>query len=168
MATSFSASATPRIQFSSSNTPGTGISLPAVVDLPQGGTSTTFTSGSGALQASIGWADVRAYAATPTTLDLTSLSAAATNTGAAAFAAIKGLRLENLDATNAVTIGGAGTTPFAFQGWGTAANTLVLKAGAVLEIVDPSAAGMTCSTAKNLKVDPGANTVSVGICLFGI
>src|SRR5207244_3506935 len=91
-----------RLGFSTTNTISTGnattapdgISIPINVDIP-GNLSTTIANGTTAGTVNVGWADTRTLTATSVTLDLTALTAAATNTGAAAFAAVVALLIKN-------------------------------------------------------------------------
>ena len=154
--------------FTTTNTISTGINSPVNVSLPSGSTSV----GSGSLAGTIGsgWADTRNYSAAPTTFDLTTLAAAATNTGAASFAKIVGILLINnaiADSGNDITIGNAAATQFLFNGLSAATTTFVVKAGCSVLISDYSSAGMPCGVNKSLKVDPGAGTVNFTIEIIG-
>lgn len=146
-----------------------GINITTPVNLPSGGLPIAFAPGTGPGQISDVWSDTRSYNATPTVHDLTALTAAATNTGLGAFAKIKVLHVQNNEAADSgkdIIVGANATTPFVGPLGGTT-PTITVKAGCSLLIYDLSTAGWTCSTAKFLKLDPGANNVSVTLTLAG-
>jgi hypothetical protein len=168
MAEVVQASCVPAITVTGSNSIATGQSTSSAIKLPDSYTPVSFANGTGAKQVTVKWSDTRTYSATPTTLDLTTLAAASTNTGAAAFSSIKLVQITNNSTTAGydVIIGAAAAT--AFTGFlGGTTPTITLQPGASILIFSTTAAGWACGTNKSLKIDPGVNNVNVSITLVG-
>jgi hypothetical protein len=147
-----------------------GISSSINVDLPYGGAAFSVANGTGAGQIDTVWVDRRTLAlSTPVTLDLTSLAAASTNTGAAAFVEILYYAIisnETADGGKTLTIGNAASVQFPGN-WGGSTTTIAIKSGGFTHHYDPSTAGIAVGTNKNLKLDPGAATHDVTVILMG-
>jgi hypothetical protein len=157
-----------RLKFDTVDQLASGFNKPVNVDIPQSGVSTTWAAGTGAGQVNLGWADQRTLVATSVTLDVSALAAAATNTGAATFAALKGVLIRNEStSTGNLTIGNAASVQAPFNGVG-GTETVVLKPGGEYLFTDPSAAGQVVTTNKNLKLDAGASTCLVTTVLIGL
>lgn len=158
------------ITVTSTTSISTGVGTSATIKLPDSYTPTTFANGTGARQVTVKWADTRTYSATPTTLDLSSLAAASTNTGAAAFTSVKAIKITN-NATAAgfdLIVGAAASN--AFTGFlGGTTPTVTIQPGCSFLIDSSTAAGWAVSGAgaRNLKLDPGANAVGATIVLIG-
>lgn len=144
----------------------TGFQIAKQVKFPSSYAPIAFANGTGAGQVDAMWADTRTYSATSTTLDLTTLAAAATNTGAASFSNIKILAIYNNDSTNTLTVGAAASTPFAGPLGGTS-PTITIQPGGCAMFVNKNADGWACSTNKSLKIDPGPNNISATVVLAG-
>jgi hypothetical protein len=163
------ASITPGVTVADLNTIGSGQKIQTTIKLPDGYAPITFANGAAAGQVTIKWADTRSYAAAPVTYDLTALTAAASNTGAASFGKIKIIAIYNNEAANSgkdLIVGGGATLPFTGPLAGTT-PTYTIKAGCAWVHFDLSLLGLDCSTNKNLKLDPGANTVSASVVFAG-
>lgn len=145
----------------------TGAAIEKSVILPSQSTETEWTEGTGALAVNAAWTDTRTYNTSGTTLDLSSLPSASTNTGAAAFTAVKILRIKNNDATNTLVVGNAASQQFAGP-LSAGTTTYTIPPGGEIELVNPSAAGWTTSSLNNLKVAAGASTVSGTITILGL
>jgi hypothetical protein len=157
-----------RLAFTTTSTLASGAIIPISIDLP-GNVPTAIANGTTAGSANLGWHDSRTLTATSVTFDLTTLAAASTNTGAAAFSTITHYRITNdaaIDSSNPLTIGNASATQFLFNGVGST-TTFILPAGGTLQLSLPNTAGIVCSTNKNLKLDAGAGTVPFSITLIG-
>lgn len=128
---------------------------------------TSYANGAGASAINKAWSDTRTYATGGTTLDLAALAAAATNTGAAAFTAVKCLKVTNNDATNTIIVGNAASAQFS-PGLSAATTTFTIQPGGSLVFENPSAAGWTTTSANNLKIASGASTPSCTIVLLGL
>lgn len=140
------------------------INNPIALTVPANSAPTVWTSGTGANQVNKVWSDTRTLAASAKTYDLAAEAAASTNTGAASFSAVKILAITN-NGTNALTLFNAAST--SFQGPLSAAATYTLNGGETLLLVNGTAGGWVCSTNKSLKIDPGANSVSVTLTVLG-
>lgn len=136
------------------------------VNITNPATETSFANGTGALQINVAWSDTRTYATGGTTLDLTALASAATNTGAASFASVKYLKVINNDATNTIIVGNAGTNPFN-PGLSAATTTFTIQPGGELVFENPAAAGWTTTSATNLRIASGAGTPSATVVILG-
>ena len=145
----------------------TGATVEKPVKLPNQWTPTEWSDGSGAASVNLAWTDTRSYTTSGTTLDLSGLSAAATNTGAAAFTAVKVLRIKNNDPTNTLVVGNAASAQFAGP-LSSATTTFTIPAGGELMLVNPSAGGWTTTSANNLKIAAGASTVSATVSILGL
>lgn len=98
--------------------------------------ATTLTDGTGAGQAQAAWSGVRTLSGSSAVLNLSSL--ADVRDGAAATV--------TLTAVKAVYVRNAGTTSLTFAGAPFPAGGLVVAAGAVAVLCDPSAAGMAAAS----------------------
>lgn len=171
MAATVSAKFLASFEMTVTNQIATGINAPVNVYIPSDFAPTALATGSTAGTVSAGWVDRRTYSATPTTLDLTTLAAAATNTGASSIA--KGVVIllrnnETADSGKDMTIGNAATNQFLFNGLSSATATFVVKAGCSVLITDLSSAGMPVSgSAKSVKLDPGVNNVDFTFAIAG-
>jgi hypothetical protein len=122
----------------------------------------SLSNGTGASQATHVWADTRTLAASATeNLDL---AGGLTDAFGATltFTAIKAIRIRPASAnTNNVVVGGAASN--AFPLFGDATDTIALKPGGLLMIVDPSAAGyaVTAGTGDILKIANSAAGTAV-------
>jgi hypothetical protein len=164
--TTTSASVTPGVILSSSTTLTTGSARTISVRLPANLAPVEFTSGTGASQVDLVWSDTRTYSATPTTLDLSSLSAASTNTGAATFNNVKVIAVFNNDTTNSLIVGNAASAQFTGP-LSSGTTTITIPAGCGALFYNKAANGWDAATAKNLKIDPGANNISATIAIAG-
>jgi hypothetical protein len=143
----------------------TSQTIPASISL-----TTQYGNGTGAGQVDLIYAKQLTLAATPTTLDLTAvtdLSGASVN-----FARVREMAIQIVDKTagHNVTLGNAATNAFSAF-WG-ATGTDVVFAGSIRYFTDPTSTGagvgaIVDSTHKNLKLDPGANTVVINILVVG-
>lgn len=132
--------------------------------------TTQYQNGTSAGKIDLVYAKQLTLAATPTTLDLTSLndlSGASVN-----FARVRELVIEIVDTTagHDVTIGDAASNAWApFLG---ATGTYVIFAGTIYHVADPNTVGsgvgaVVTGSSKALKLDPGSNTVVVNILIAG-
>lgn len=145
----------------------TGNEITTKIKQPDPIAAVSWANGTGAGQANLWWRDTRTYNTSGTTLDLTTLAAASTNTGAATFSAIKALYITNNDASISVDVGN-GSVPFAF-GLQTAATIIRIKPGETKVLVhDTSAAGIVCTTNKDLKIASVSGTPSVTVTIGGL
>jgi hypothetical protein len=137
--------------------------------------SDTFSAGTAANMADLIYATTLTLSATPTTLDLTSLT---DPLGVAvAFARIRGLYIRNNATTDGwnLTIGLAASNAWAGASQFLAASSSIIlgpsssfpNAGR-LEVWAPNTTGYVVDgTHKSLKLDPGANTFTIDIQLIG-
>ncbi len=163
------------VQFSEQISTGlvTASNLPATITRGQ-----TYTNGTGAGQIDMLYAKQLTLAATPTTLDLQSLTDL--NGAALNFLRIREFIVQNLSTVAAyvVTVGGAGSG--AWVGFfGTTTSTLFLPTNvgatgnyATLHLSDPYTVGATTgayvgASSHLLKLDPGANTIIINVILAG-
>jgi hypothetical protein len=164
------ASVLPGVKVASSNALSTGVSNTFSVTIPSGFATVDFANGTSAKQVSVKWADTRTLAvSTPVTLDLTSLTGTTTNTGAATFAKVKILSITNNETQGSgktLTVGAAASNPFLGPLGGTA-PTFAVEAGTTVTLYSVSTAAWTTSSASNLKLDPGANSISTTTVIVG-
>jgi hypothetical protein len=164
--TTTTAQVVPGVVFTQRTTLVTGATRSVDVRLPANLSAIDFTSGTGADQVNVVWSDTRTYSATPTTFDLTTLASAATNTGAAAFNNVKIFAVFNNDTTNNIIVGNAASAQFTGPlSSGTTTITIPPRCGVLF--YNRNANGWDAATAKNLKIDPGANNVSASVVLAG-
>lgn len=129
------------------------------------------TAGTGADQASLKHAKPLTLAATPTVLDLTNLTDADGN--AISFAAVRWIKIVNLDLDHAVLVGYATTTANAWTALVSNPGQLTVPASTaanpgVLGAMAPGAAGFAVTSSnKLLQLDPGDNTVGVTVEIVG-
>jgi hypothetical protein len=161
------ANVTPYVKVANTGNPFAGATLNSTAETPVGGAPVQLANGTSANQINLGWADSRSIDNTGVTLDLTNLAATATNTGAATFTAIKGMKIINDAATNTLIIGNAASAQFT-PGFSAATNTVTLQPGQSFMVTNHSAAGWDCTTNKNLKLVSGAATVAAKIILWGL
>ncbi len=113
------------------------------------------------------WGARLALAGAALTLDLNSLGAAgvARAGGVTNFSSVRSIVIRNLGTgSNVIIVGGAAATQFA--DWlGGATQTIRVYAGGKLVIHAP--AGLTTSSKKDLKLDPGADTFAATIAICG-
>ena len=111
------------------------------------------------------WSSDLSLAGSATTLDLTSLTGPR---GTETFATIVGLYVYNLTTTAgyAVTVGNAASNAWTGPLGGTT-PTLTVPAGSRLVLENNDTAWTVDGTHKSLKLDPGANTVSVRVVILG-
>lgn len=139
----------------------------------------TYTNGTAAGMVDYIYAKSLSLAGSATTLDLTSLTDL--NGGSVNFARVRELVIVNLATTAGytVTVGAAGSNAWSTGPLGTSTSTSILMpsvgqttALSTLRWSDPfstgaSTGGYVDSTHKNLKLDPGANTISVYVLIAG-
>lgn len=142
-----------------------------------GASQIAVSAGTGAGQCNELWSQTIALvASTPQTLDLTALTGEGGRT--VSFSAVKIFEVVNNDPTNPVTVGNAATTPFA-PFWNTPANTESVPGGGCKDqsgnqVGTPmlktnlTAAGWSTTGATKLKLDPGANAISVTVTIAGL
>ena len=140
------------------------------VQLPDGSAPLEFTSGTGAGAINkMGYGSI-SLAAAATTVALDAVSSTITNwVGDTAFTKIKELYIYNAataGTTKPVTVGAAASVAFVGPMGGTT-PTQAIDAATALHWTSTEANGWSCSTNKNLKLDPGANTVTVYIVIAG-
>jgi hypothetical protein len=160
----WTATTNPRVQAFNTDTVG-GSSVRYEITHPSAETS--YANGTGAGLINLAWTDTRTYSTGGTTLDLTTLAAATTNTGAATFTAIKAMKVTNNDAAITIVVGNAGATPFN-PGLSAATTTFTVQPGGTLYLENPTAAGWSCSTNKNLLITASSGTPSVTVVLVGL
>src|SRR4051794_6850046 len=109
-------------------------------------------------------------ASTPQTLDLTNLTDL--GGGSVNFARVRELAIQVVTTTVDfnVTLGAAAANPWA-PFWGTT-GTDIVHAGSIRYFTDPTTVGaskgaVVGASSKNLKLDPGSNTVVVNILIVG-
>lgn len=155
----------PSVVIAATETEVTGATQAATVRLPANQTPYSYTAGTGASQCSKFHVDYITLSATPTTLDLTSW---ATGIGDSSLANIKGCLIINNTTTSGykVIVGGAASNPFPFC-LNTAATTFDVDEGGFFLWGHQKADGETTSSANNIKLDPGANTVNVTLVVWG-
>lgn len=145
-----------------------GVSRPITVQVPENLTPLTWSDGTGANAVDLAWADQRGYDSTGVTLDLSALASdASTNTGAATFTAVKVLLIRNHDSTNNLIVGNAASAQFTGP-LSAATTTYTIPPGGYLLLVNPSAAGWDCATAKNLKIASSSGTVTATVAILGL
>lgn len=157
----------PGVTVSGSTELVTGATVSTTVRLPGSWTPVSFASGSGAQQVEVKWVDKRTYSASATTFDLTGLTAAATNTGAAAFAKIKVISITNNATTSGYNLTLFNAAATSFQANVSSSGTVTIGPGETYLAFNLTSAGWACSTNKSLKIDPGANNVPATIVLVG-
>lgn len=111
------------------------------------------------------WSKAMQLAATPTTLDLTSLDG---SYGDTSFSKVFVLSVANLTSTSGyiVTVGAAASQAFTGPLGGTA-PTIAVAPSMTQTLATTATAGWTTSSKNNLKLDPGANTVNVVVSIIG-
>lgn len=138
----------------------------------------SYTNGTGSGQVDLIYAKQLSLAGSATTLDLTSVTDLSGTS--ISFARVRELWIQNLATTAAytVTVGAAATNQFVgFLGTTTSTCIIPTNVGAtgnyaVVRFCDPYTTGASTgayvdSTHKNLKLDPGANTISVNVLIIG-
>ena len=140
------------------------------VQLPDGSAPLEFTSGTGAGAINkMGYGSI-SLAATTATIALDAVASTVTNwVGDSAFTKVKELYIYNAataGTTKPVTVGAAASVAFVGPMGGTT-PTQAIDAATALHWTSTEANGWSCSTNKNLKLDPGANTVTVYIVIAG-
>lgn len=142
-----------------------------------GASQIAVSPGTGAGQCNELWSQtINLVASTPQTLNLSSLTGEGGR--AVSFSAVKVFEVLNNDPTNPVTVGNAATTPFA-PFWNTPANTESVPGGGCKDqsgnqVGTPmlktnlTAAGWTVGANNLLKLDPGANAISVTVTIAGL
>lgn len=163
----WTANVSPFVKIADTGSPFPGSTLASLTENPVGKADTSLTNGTGANAINLAWADRRSYSTSGTTLDLSNLAAASTNTGAATFSAVKVLKIKNEDATNTLIVGNAASNQFT-PGFSAATTTVTLQPGAELLVTNLSAAGWTTTSANNLKLAAGASTVTATIIIAGL
>jgi hypothetical protein len=155
-------SALPQVIVVGTETVVSGLTQATNIRLPNGLQPTSFAIGTGANSANKAHAgSITINASANTTIDLTSLSF---GKGDASIAAVKGWRI----ATNAaLTVGGAVSTPFGFN-QANANSTFTVAANAVHQYHEPSANGITTTSANNIKLTAGNAQATVTLVIFGV
>ncbi len=142
----------------------------------------TYTNGTAAGMVDYIYAKTLSLAGSATTLDLQSLTDL--NGGAIVFTRIRELLIVNLAVTAAytVTVGAASATQWTTGPLGTTTATSILQPsvgqtapatnGSMMRYSDPWSVGASTgayvdASHKSLKLDPGANTISVYVLLVG-
>lgn len=143
----------------------TSQTIPASIAL-----TTQYQNGTGAGAVDLIYARQLTLAATPTTLDLTTLTDL--SGAAASFARVREFAVQVVDTTttHVVTLGNAASNAWA-PIWG-ATGTNLVAAGSIYHVTDPTSVGsgvgyVVGASSKNLKIDPGSNTVVVNILIVG-
>ena len=145
-----------------------GLTDSKTVQIPENLTELSWADGTAADEVNEAWADSRSYDTAGVIHDLTALAAdAATNTGAAAFSAVKALAIVNDDATHSVVVGNAAATPFAGP-LSDPTTTWTIPPGGRLLLINPTAAGWSTAGANNLKIVAAASTATVRLGLLGL
>lgn len=157
----------PAVSVQSTTTEISGAKSSIAVRLPQGGV-VAYTHGTGAAQVNAMHVNqVSLVASTPQSPDLTALTG---GQGDTSFSKIKVFALFNNEAagTGKSVIIGNGTNPFVGP-FGAGTHTLTVPAGCGVVIYTKENAGwpVTGGTGDILKLDPGANNVSVTLVLAG-
>lgn len=141
------------------------------VSVPQ---NLTYANGTGAGQVDLIYAKQLSLAGSATTLDLTALtdlSGASIN-----FARVRELIIQNLATTSTYTVTVGAAASNAWTGiLGTTTSTLIIPPSAgngLFRFSDYSSTGastgaVVSGTSKSLKLDPGANTISINIVILG-
>lgn len=154
--------------FTRTDTLTTGATDQQKAVLPANSAPMEFTSGTGISQVNKLWVrTVSLSASTPVTLDLTALTGGVGDTSFAAIKSITFINHETAGGGKDVTVGAAASTPFTGPLGGTT-PTIDVQAGTSLPWVNPEAAGWACGTNKNLKLDPGANAITLSLVIAGI
>lgn len=139
-----------------------------------------YSSGTGAGQVNLCYAKALTLNATPTTLDLTSILALDGST--VNFARVRELFVMNLASAGGqvLTVGSSGGVGSAFSAFQGASGTTVVHpaitssvaSATMLRWSDPSNVGassgaVTGASNKNVKLDPGANSITVQVVILG-
>jgi hypothetical protein len=102
---------------------------------------------------------------TPLTVDLTAIASVATaSAGDNSFATIYDVQLTNLGPTD-VVVGAAGSTPALLEMGGTTPTITIPANGGVYHLKIP--AGLTTTSANNLKFSSGASAAQIGMAIGG-
>jgi hypothetical protein len=133
--------------------------------------SNRYTSGTGPNQCDLFYEKVLLLAATPTTLDLTALTAP--DGSPVNLARVRLLIVQTISTTAAqkVTVSGGATNPWVAQ-WGAAGSMIAWPGNGVVVAEDPLSTGagtglIVTSTSKSVKLDPGTATLSVYVVIAG-
>ena len=150
----------------------TGLPVSVPVQVLQSWGFQVSTSGTGVDQADLKYTKTLSLAATPTTLDLTALTDVAGN--AVNFARVKSVTIRNKDTTDGHTVlcGNAAATQWTgFVSSATATWTVFPSSsnndGFFVFTAPNTTAAAVSGSSKSLKLDPGANTISVDIEIVG-
>jgi hypothetical protein len=156
----------PAITIAGTNTAeGTDATESATCRKPNSQTPASYTIGTGLGAANKCHFGKITLSATPTTIDLTSMSF---GIGDSSIAKVKGWYIENLTTTASrpVTVGNAASAQFPFK-LGAATNTFVVAEGGATIYFEKTTNGIATSSANNVKLDPGANTVDCFVAFWG-
>jgi hypothetical protein len=158
--------ALPAIHITGTDTETTGATQTADCRMPSGWTPSSYTIGTGASSANKCHYGLISLAGSATTIDLTAM---AFGFGDASIAKVKGLLIQNLTTTSGykVTVGNAASTQFQWAGLSAATTTVEVNEGCALMYFNKTANGDTTTSKNSLKLDPGANTVSVFLAVWG-
>ena len=148
----------------------TDLTVGTVTDLNSVNLDDALTDGVGLNMSDRVWYSRRTVTAAAETLDLTALTRTVQgNTVTTNFAKIKGLLIHNRNTTAAkkLTIGAAATN--AWTAWSSVAtSTILIQPDGQLHLWAPDLAAWAVSgTTKNLKIDPGADTIEYTIAILG-
>lgn len=137
-------------------------------DVPRFDLGKTLTDGTASIDtADLWWHDERTLAATSETLSLIALTRTVYgSTNTINMARVKGLLIKNVNtsATHKLTVGAASSPWIAWTS--VAGSTIYVEPDGILFMWAPTAAGWL-TTASNLKIDAGANTIVYRICILG-
>jgi hypothetical protein len=156
-----------KLQSSISESLAAGATRAAQVTVPLSlESTTTYTDGSAANMVNDTYYFSGSAAGTPTTINLSTIVC---TDGTVGLTYIREIIIAN-DATNSAytLIYGGGTTPFTPELAGTTPTEIIQPGTAKRVVSKPlGTTGHVVSTAVNVKLDPGANTVAFRIWIFG-
>lgn len=120
----------------------------------------------------LNWAGYLALAAsTPLALDMAALSTGlptgSKSSGDATLAKVFAIRIENLDATNKITVGASGGASEFYDPFGYSGTKIDIPAGCTRCIYTKAAAGWAVGTRHILQIDPGANAIKALVAIGG-
>jgi hypothetical protein len=156
----------PAILIAGLDTETTGATQAASARMPSGWTPASYTIGTGASSANKCHYGVVPLAGSAVTVDLTAM---AFGFGDASIAKVKGMLIQNLTTTSGykITVGNAAATQFLFSGLSAATTTIEVEEGGAFLYFTKTANGHTTTSKTLLKLDPGANTVSCFLAVWG-
>jgi hypothetical protein len=170
-------STTLNLNIGTSQTASSGLIVPQTLSAAIAYTGLQLTNGTGSGAVDLVYAKALSLAGSATTLDLTSVTDLS---GASiSFARVRVLVIQNLATTAAYTVTVGNAASNIFTGFIASTGTVVIQpnVGATsnysshvftdLYSTGASTGAYVDSTHKNLKLDPGANTISVNVLILG-